>query len=733
MAQFKSAFYTLEGDKLKPTAEAGKMKNADHDSVMQDLSKYVEDKIEYDFQFSKIAIPPMATEGTAPSADILVSQDWTEKEKLLIFVQNQSGGYIGIWSRSLCFDQGLARGTMIPYISKALKNDFGVMILRPNTNSIINSKTGKKEPIVGSETPEIHALCVWENVIPMANNVKSINFISYGNGATLCHDLFLKSTLDHRYDMVTGIACIEASAFGEKDDPTDIKNKLQSIAVNFECSKPCPRGSHMQFRDERLGCSSLSMGLPDGDTDVVNVAVSAYMALDPVFDFLNLVGKAAKELRNGGDGSLISRRTVPTFRTKFAKKCKLINDENPNPLSAVITVNPDGGNDLDSPVKAPSAAPTTPGGTAKPGFFSSLFGSSKGADGGNAMPSKPTKPKELSTDDFDMLKIVGKGAFGKVLLVKKLSGDAAGQLLAMKVLKKSAVIDQGQVDHTNAEQAILKQIKHPFVVGLRFSFQSTDKLYLVTDYYSGGNLFAHLRESRAFSEVRAKFYAAELMLALEHLHSKDIVYRDLKLENILMDSKGHIILTDFGLSKPDIDKSGGASTFCGTAEYIAPEILQGQNYSMNVDWWSFGILLYEMMNGRTPFYNKNKKLMYYNITHKPPDFDAKIYGPEAQEVIRGLLTLDANSRLGSKGMKQIHDTAFFRTIDIAKLEKKAISPPFVPEGGENSTNYVSKSLAKVNINRDTAVMPGPKSTPEMQKKMDSVFKGFAYSEENDGK
>ena len=411
MEPFKSKFYKLEGERLNPTPAASKMKLIDHDNVMQEVSRYVEDKIVYDFNMTKIAIPPNA-EGDQPSADILVSPDWTEKERLLIFVQNQSGGYIGIWSRSLCFEEGLARGTMIPYISKALKNDYGVMILRPNTNSVINAKTGKKQPIVGSETPEIHALCVWENIIPMATGVKTINFISYGNGASLCHDLFVKSTLDPAFNIVTGIACIEASALGEKDNPDEIKKKLQSIAVNFECSKSCPRGSYMQFREERLGCSSLSIGLPEGaDYDNFNRAVCAYMALDPIFDYLNLVGKAAKELREVGAETLFSARTVPAFRGKFARKCKLVTPDRPNPEKAIITVNPDGASELDSPMAAASIspAPTTPGGTKKPGFFSSIFGG-KSPGESNSMPARPEKKKEMTVDDFEMLKIVGKGS-----------------------------------------------------------------------------------------------------------------------------------------------------------------------------------------------------------------------------------------------------------------------------------------------------------------------------------
>lgn len=177
------------------------------------------------------------------------------------------------------------------------------------------------------------------------------------------------------------------------------------------------------------------------------------------------------------------------------------------------------------------------------------------------------------------------------MLVRKKTANNDGAIYAMKVLKKSVVAAKGQIEHTKAERDILFEVHHPFIVRLRYAFQSEDKLYLVTDYYNGGTLFYHLRKSRHFEEDRAKFYAAQLLSALYHLHGLSIIYRDLKLENVLMDHEGNLALTDFGLSKQNIDSTGGATTFCGTAEYIAPELLKGQKYGAAVDWWSFGILL----------------------------------------------------------------------------------------------------------------------------------------------
>jgi len=214
--------------------------------------------------------------------------------------------------------------------------------------------------------------------------------------------------------------------------------------------------------------------------------------------------------------------------------------------------------------------------------------------------------KKVGKDDFELLKVIGKGSFGKVMQVKKKDD---GQIYAMKVLRKEAIIARKQVDHTRAEKAILQKIEHPFIVKLNYAFQTEDKLYMVLDFVNGGELFFHLKKEGKFSEERVRLYSAEIALALHHLHSRDIVYRDLKPENILIDADAHICITDFGLSK-EIISDEVTHTFCGTPEYLAPEVLKGQGHGCPVDWWSLGTLIYEMLTGLPPFYSQNINIMY---------------------------------------------------------------------------------------------------------------------------
>lgn len=293
----------------------------------------------------------------------------------------------------------------------------------------------------------------------------------------------------------------------------------------------------------------------------------------------------------------------------------------------------------------------------------------------------------------------------------------------MKVLKKSVIAAKGQIEHTRSEREILCAMNHPFIVQLRFAFQSKEKLYIVTDYYNSGNLFFHLRKNGKFPIPRAKFYACELLSALAHLHGESIIYRDLKLENILMHHTGHIALTDFGLSKQGVDSSGGATTFCGTAEYLAPELLKNHAYGPAVDWWSFGILLYEMIEGATPFYDKNRKTMFYNIIAKKPHFSDR-FSPEAKETITGLLTVDVGQRLGAKaaGVADIKASPFFADVDFSKVDGKEIPIPFLPDvSGELDTKYVPKVYLMAQA-EDSFCAPDSST-----KQVDESFNDFAFA------
>jgi serine/threonine protein kinase len=234
------------------------------------------------------------------------------------------------------------------------------------------------------------------------------------------------------------------------------------------------------------------------------------------------------------------------------------------------------------------------------------------------------------------LQVVGQGGFGKVFLAKKRTAPDQGECYAMKVLKKQHVISSGLVNTTMAERQILTEIRHPFVVRLHYAFQDASKLYLVMDYLSGGSLAAHIRRRRKFPEDWARFYGAEVAAAIAHLHSLNIIYRDAKLENVLLDNEGHVRITDFGLSKVGVSDLVGAKTFCGTAAYIAPELLKGQSYGKAADWWSFGVLLFEMIAGKPPHYHRNRDIMFQMILKQEWVRFTSEFSDSAVSLIRGV-------------------------------------------------------------------------------------------------
>lgn len=263
----------------------------------------------------------------------------------------------------------------------------------------------------------------------------------------------------------------------------------------------------------------------------------------------------------------------------------------------------------------------------------------------------PDRQGSLKVEDFELLKVVGKGSFGKVMQVMK---KDTSRIYALKTIRKQHIISRSEVAHTLAERSVLAQINNPFIVPLKFSFQSPDKLYFVLAFVNGGELFHHLQKEQRFDINRSRFYAAELLCALECLHGFGVIYRDLKPENILVDYVGHIALCDFGLCKLDMKDEDKTNTFCGTPEYLAPELLHGQGYTKAVDWWTLGVLLYEMLTGLPPFYDENTNEMYRKILSEPLNFPGpEIVPPAARDLLSKLLDRDATRRLGTNGAAEI--------------------------------------------------------------------------------
>ncbi|XP_070318127.1 ribosomal protein S6 kinase alpha-6 isoform X3 [Odocoileus virginianus] len=269
---------------------------------------------------------------------------------------------------------------------------------------------------------------------------------------------------------------------------------------------------------------------------------------------------------------------------------------------------------------------------------------------------------------FELLKVLGQGSFGKVFLVRKKTGPDAGQLYAMKVLKKASLKVRDRI-RTKMERDILVEVNHPFIVKLHYAFQTEGKLYLILDFLRGGDVFTRLSKEVLFTEEDVKFYLAELALALDHLHRLGIVYRDLKPENILLDEIGHIKLTDFGLSKESVDQEKKAYSFCGTVEYMAPEVVNRRGHSQSADWWSYGVLMFEMLTGTLPFQGKDRNETM-NMILKAKLGMPQFLSAEAQSLLRMLFKRNPANRLGSEGVDEIKRHLFFANIDwnVSRVE-----------------------------------------------------------------
>lgn len=283
-------------------------------------------------------------------------------------------------------------------------------------------------------------------------------------------------------------------------------------------------------------------------------------------------------------------------------------------------------------------------------------------------------PQRTREADFEFLQCIGKGTFGRVYLVRK-RDDPAQRLLAMKVLKKSRIGDsRRRAEYIITERKVLRSANHPFVARLRYAFQSASRLYLLTDFFGGGELLEHIRRLGRFTEAQARFFVAEVALGLEYLHDKGICHRDLKPENVLLDIDGHVRLTDFGLAKMGL-RQNLTSTMCGTPEYLPPEVFRRQSYACELDWWSCGVLLFEMLEGRPPFRDPNENRLFQLIIDGRFRFEF-VHSEEASSLVRQLLTPDLDIRL--KSAAEVKASPWLASIDWDTALKLGLQPPFRP-------------------------------------------------------
>uniref|UniRef100_A0ABD2WU60 protein kinase C n=1 Tax=Trichogramma kaykai TaxID=54128 RepID=A0ABD2WU60_9HYME len=393
----------------------------------------------------------------------------------------------------------------------------------------------------------------------------------------------------------------------------------------------------------------------------------------------------------------------------------------------------------DDGVEASSGAAAAAGGGGEDnlGFRSRVASGEAGAGGGDESAldeiagAEGANDRQYSLSDFELIRVIGRGSYAKVLMVEL---KATKRIYAMKVIKKSLVTDDEDIDWVQTEKHVFETASnHPFLVGLHSCFQTPSRLFFVIEFVRGGDLMFHMQRQRRLPEEHARFYAAEISLALNFLHTKGIIYRDLKLDNVLLDHEGHVKLTDYGMCKEGVREGDTTATFCGTPNYIAPEILRGEEYGFSVDWWALGVLLYEMLAGRSPFDiagasenpDQNTEDYLFQVILQKTIRIPRSLSVKAASVLKGFLSKEPAERLGCgrspNAFLEIMTHPFFKPIDWEMLEQKQVTPPYRP---------------RLDSDRDLANFPPEFTdepvhlTPDDPRAIDRIdqseFEGFEY-------
>uniref|UniRef100_A0A8C7J9X5 Protein kinase C n=1 Tax=Oncorhynchus kisutch TaxID=8019 RepID=A0A8C7J9X5_ONCKI len=368
-------------------------------------------------------------------------------------------------------------------------------------------------------------------------------------------------------------------------------------------------------------------------------------------------------------------------------------------------------------------------------YFSSVMRSEKlwNKDSSESLNSDGEE-KEVSSSlglvDFDLLSVIGRGSYAKVLLVRLKKTE---RIYAMKVVKKELVNDDEDIDWVQTEKHVFEQASnHPFLVGLHSCFQTESRLFFIIEYVNGGDLMFHMQRQRKIPEEHARFYSAEISLALNYLHERGIIYRDLKLDNVLLESEGHIKLTDYGMCKEGLRPGDTTSTFCGTPNYIAPEILRGEDYGFSVDWWALGVLMFEMMAGRSPFDivgstdnpDQNTEDYLFQVILEKQIRIPRSLSVKAASVLKGFLNKEPKERLGchpQTGFADIMGHPFFRNVDWDLMEQKQVAPPFKPNiSGEFGLDSFDTQFT------NEPIQLTPDDDDAVKKIDQSEFEGFEY-------